>query len=310
MKKYDIKPRYFVFVLAAIGILFAAIGGYLHYSTLRKSAIERLHRDASEHVSVIGNHIDSHLTLSIDMVKALAGRKELKQPLVRREAVSLAEANAILDHFRDTMHVNVCYLIDRSGNTLASSNRDTINSFVGNNFGFLPYFQQAMLGIPAIYMALGGISKKRGIYLSHPVYGNGNEGPFGVAVIKVSFELIKDDFKKPLDGILMITDPHGVVFASSREVWLYHVLWKVSSETLSNIAKTKQFGKGPWNWTGVKLMGKDLAVDKLGNEYHVHWKEIANYPGWQLIYLHDYYKVLQRITAPQLRTFGGLSFFK
>jgi hypothetical protein len=55
------------------------------------------------------------------------------------------------------------------------------------------------------------------------------------------------------------------------------VLWEVSSEKIYEIAKTRQFGNGTWNWIGVKLLELDHAVDKLGNEYHVHRKEITNY---------------------------------
>ena len=161
-----------------------------------------------------------------------------------------------------------------------------------------------MQGKPAVYMALGVTSKKRGVYFSHPVYGKGKDRPLGVAVLKSSVEGIEKDLMKSHDGIVFLTDPHGVVFVSSRADWLYQVLWKASYETISDISGTKQFGKGPWKWTGVELVGEDIAVDSLGNEYHVHQQELTNYTGWHLVYLHNHYEVTEKIIAPLRKSVG------
>ena len=304
MNKADTKLRTLLIVLSMMAVLTSTIGGYLYYSALRESSLASEHKEAAEHLKVLGNDIDSYLTWFLLSVKSLAGLKELKQSVLSGDAVTLAEANAILDHFRDALKVSVCYLMDRSGNTIASSNRDAPDSFVGKNYGFRPYFKQAMQGMPAVYMALGVTSKKRGIYYSHPVYGKGQEGTLGVAVIKASIEQIEKNIIKSLDGIALLTDPHGVVFVSSRADWLYHVLWKASSETISEITKTRQFGTGPWNWTGMKLVGEDNAVDNLGNEYRVHQQELANYPGWHLVYLHSHYEVSEKITTSLWKSVG------
>ena len=304
MKKAEIKLRTLLIVLSMMAVLFPDIGGYFYYSALSESSIELAHKEAAEHLKDLGNHIDSYLTWSLLSVKSLAGLKELIQSLLSGDVVSLAETNAILDHFRDAIKVSVCYLMDRSGNTIASINRDAADSFVGKNYGFRPYYKQAMQGIPAVYMALGVTSKKRGVYFSHPVYGRGKEGPLGVAVIKASVEQIEKKLMESLDGIVLFTDPYGVVFFSSRADWLYQVLWKTSSETISDISRTRQFGTGPWNWTGMKLVGKNNAVDNLGNEYHVHQHETANYPGWHLVYLHDHHAVTERITKPLRKSVG------
>jgi PAS domain S-box-containing protein len=252
----------------------------------------------------VGILIDSYLDWSITTVKSLAGLKELKRSLASKDAIAHAETNEILDRFKDTLKTDVIYLMDRNGNTVASSNRDAVDSFVGNNYGFRPYFQQAMKGIPSVYVAVGVTSKKRGIYFSHPVYGKEKDGPLGVAVVKGSVELIEKALIKTHDGIISLTDPHGVVFVSNRAEWDYHLLWEASSETIADIAGTRQFGKGPWSWTGVKLENKDQAVDNQGNKYRVHRQEIANYPGWHLVYLHDLKAVSRAITAPLLKSAG------
>lgn len=88
---------------------------------------------------------------------AFAGLNELEQALADQEESNISEANRILDHFRQALSVDVCYLMDIQGNTIASSNRNAPDGFV-----FRPYFQEAKQGNPAIYMALGSTSGKRG----------------------------------------------------------------------------------------------------------------------------------------------------
>ena len=84
---------------------------------------------------------------------------------------AMVNANAVLDHFNKTLDTEVCYLMTREGDTIASSNRNAPDSFVGKNFDFRPYFQQAIHGTPATYLALGTASGRRGAYYSHPIPG-------------------------------------------------------------------------------------------------------------------------------------------
>lgn len=304
MKKVDIKLQTVFVILSMMAILSSFGGGYLYYSALNQSSEEVAHNEAVEHVRALGDDIDSFLTWSLLTAKSMAGLKELEQALLTDNAIALAQANVILDYFRGVLKVSVCYLMDRSGITIASSNRDASNSFVGKNYGFRPYFEKAIQGSSAIYMALGVTSKKRGIYYSYPVYDKEKENVLGVLVIKASVEPIEEDLKKIHQGIIVLTDPHGVIFFSSRPDWLYNTLWKASSRTISQITRTRQFGKGPWNWTGTKLLDENEAVDSLGNKYRIHQQKLINYPGWQLVFLHSHYEVMDKITAPLRRSVG------
>jgi C4-dicarboxylate-specific signal transduction histidine kinase len=305
MKPSKITLRILFIALSLMAIVSVIMGGYLYYSALRKSLFESSHKEVEEQVRILKNEIDSNLAWSLLSVKSLAGLKEMQQSLSKGDQAAHTETNAILDHFRDTLKIDVCYLLDRSGNTIASSNRDSLDSFVGKNYGFRPYFKQAMLGDPAVFMALGVTSKTRGVYFSHPVYGNEKDRPSGVVVIKSSIEMIQRDFKKPFNGIIMLTDPHGVVFVSSRTDWLYHLLWEPSLDTISNIARTRQFGPGPWNWTEIKPVGKDKVVDKSGAQYHLHQHGLANYPGWQLVYLDKHDEIMKKITKSLQKSVGA-----
>ncbi len=306
MKNVDLRLRMVFVALSMMAILSSIVGGYFYYSALIDSSEERMHTEAAEYLQGLSNDIDSYLEWSLLSVKSLAGLKELKQSLMSSDADALAETNATLDHFCDALKVRVCYLMDHTGKTIASSNRHGPDAFVGRNYGFRPYFVQSMNGLPAVHMAVGVTSKKRGIYYSHPVYGGGNQRPLGVAVIKAPIEPIQKALIKSENGVMLLTDPHGVVFVSSREDWLYHVLWKTASGNILDITKTRQFGKGPWNWTGMRWMNKDTAVDDQGHKYRVYQRALTHYPGWHLIYLHSHSEMMEKIIIPLQKSVGAI----
>ena len=46
----------------------------------------------------------------------------------------------------------------------------------------------------------------------------------------------------------------------------------------------------------------NLAIDTPGNEYFVYQSGISDYPGWRVIYLHDFESVLNKISSPLFKT--------
>ncbi len=287
-----------------MAILSSGIWGYVYYTALIESSKMKAHGEAVEYVKDLSKDIDSFLKWSLLSVKSLSGLKELKQSLSNGDTNVLFETNKILDRFRSDLNVSVCYLMNQSGNTIASSNYQDSNSFIGKNYSFRPYFKKGMQGIPAVYMALGVTSNKRGIYYSHPVFDDKKEKPLGIAVLKASVEKIENNFRQTHDGIVLLTDPHGMVFLSNRTDWLYKILWKVSSEVFEKITLKKQFGKGPWSWTGMELIDESHASDKLNNKYQVHKQELVNYPGWNLVYLVSENDLFEKIIIPLQKSFG------
>ena len=212
----------------------------------------------------------------------------------------------MLDHFKTTLDVDVCYLMDFFGNTIASSNRNDPDSFVGKNFSFRPYFREAIEGTPSTYLALGTTSAKRGAYYSHPVYEKGRGAPIGIVVIKASIEQIEKELAPASGEIALVTDPKGVVFISNRKDWLYHTLWKLSPEDISQIGKSLQFGKGPWKWIGLEIKGHKSALDSSGNEYLVHQLGLYNYPGWNVIHLYSLNAISKVVSAPLIKVTGPI----
>ncbi len=277
---------------------FASAGSYFYYTSVKEAAYREAESETIIRLERLNKNLGSLLSEYNKPVRILAGMQELKKLLSSPGPQSLAAVNRILDHFRNTLQADVCYLMDNSGNTVASSNRDDSDSFVGQNFSFRPYYQMAIRGQAASYLALGTTSGKRGVYFSYPIYGYGKESPDGIVVIKGSIEMIEREIGFTNDEIVIVTDPNGVIFIANRPDWLYYTAWKISEETAAEIAASRQFGSGPWDWVGLEKTDQEYVVDRSGKKYLHHQIEMDNYPGWQVIHLLDMQKITQKAFKP------------
>ena len=188
--------------------------------------------------------------------------------------------------------------MDGAGKTIASSNRNTKDSFVGHDYAFRPYFIDAIKGRPVVYLAVGVTSGMRGIFFSHPVYLPEGGLPIGVAVIKASTRELDKMLSRKKTGIALLVHSSGIIFASSGDNSTLKLLWKATPEELSNIAETKQFGKGPWNWSGLEEKTANQVVDGTGETYIVEEIGLGNLPGWRIVYLYSLKAISGKIVDP------------
>ncbi|RPJ78109.1 MAG: transcriptional regulator, partial [Deltaproteobacteria bacterium] len=285
------KLRTVLFLLSSLAILSLTTGGWIYYSSLKKSVWREAQTQSEYHSEKIRNFISNYLTNYQKAVKALSGITELQKALSNPdEAKNIIEASIILDHFADSFQVEVSYLMNQKGVTIASSNRNDKFSFVGHNYSFRPYFKEAILGNPSVYMATGVTSQKRGVYYSHPVYAAKGGKPVGVVVVKAGVETIEKEFiniRFSPGMITVLTGPHGVVFLSDHHDFLFHLLWRTTNEKVAEIVKSDQFGKGPWEWAGFEKKNKNQVVDQAGNEYLMFQKSIKSLPGWDIVHLNN-----------------------
>ena len=300
------RLRLILLVLSLLAFFSASTGGYLYYSSLKEAAFKEADRQAAARLGMIKKNLTAYLSENIRPVRALAGMDELLEMLVRPSDEAQNKANAILDFYKEALEVDVCYLMDHEGTTIASSNRDAPDSFLGKNFAFRPYFQQAIHSAPATYLALGTTSKKRGAYYSFPIFEKGEDIPIGLVVIKASIELIEKELVLSSDEIVLVTDPHGVIFISSRKGWLYQTIRKLLPEEKSEIRKSRQFGEGPWAWIGLTIPDNGNASDRSGNEYLMHRATIDHYPGWNVFHLRNLSAISRKISDPLIRITGPI----
>ncbi|MFH1984019.1 MAG: PAS domain-containing protein [Pseudomonadota bacterium] len=297
------RLRHIILILSLLAFGAAATGGYLFHASLKSIAFREAERHALVRLAVINSSLSTLLTQNIRPVRTLADIPEIKTALLKTDPAGLAAANRMLDLFRETLDADVCYLLDPDGTTVASSNRNDPDSFVGQNFRFRPYYQKAIQGLPSTYLALGTTSGKRGAYVSYPVYGPGQDTPAGIAVIKSAIYFIEKELGPSLDEIVMVTDPKGVVFISNKAEWRYKLLRRLSNKDLESLNLSRQFGTGPWQWTGIRMNAGE-AYDQEGTPYIVHQTELTSYPGWQVIHMRSRAAISRTLSAPLIRISG------
>jgi len=189
-------------------------------------------------------HIKATLGDGSKAVSILSGTPHVRSLLISGAPADVATVDHTLDRYKRHLGVSVVYVMDASGEVLASTNRDSPTSFVGKNYGSRPYFKQAITGGYGRYLALGVTSKKIGYYVSAPVRDDKGQVR-GVAVIKVDL----DGLKKGLDkfGTYLLTNGQGIVLMSSLPGVSLNSLWGLEPSERKALVDSRQFGDGPFD---------------------------------------------------------------
>jgi two-component system C4-dicarboxylate transport sensor histidine kinase DctB len=191
---------------------------------------------------------------------------------------SLKDANAYLETVTAHTQAGDLFLINAQGDTIAASNWNRPGSFVGKNYAFRPYFQEAMQSGQGKFYAIGVTTGVPGYFLSTRIDAGGT---LGVLVVKLDL--------RPLEAIwraanaeVALADENGIVFLSARPEWQYRALTQLSPDVLAQLAATRAY-EGVGLASSAPLM--DSATDR-GNASGVGWiARIAPLPStnWQVI---------------------------
>ncbi len=285
----SMKLNTIILLMTVMLLATVSVGGYYFYYIWNNAVDNRIREHSQVAIELLHSEVNTYLGNKRKPVKTLANMPAIKDVLVNNTESNLQQANQVLDIFCTTLESLTCYLMDAKGTTIASSNRDSKYSFVGKNYSFRPYFKNAILGKPSIYLARGVTSKKRGAYFSHPVALNNK--PAGVVVIKVSVSELEKRLVKTRD-IIALTGPGGIVFAASQKDWLFKSMWTLTSEKYEQLAKTRQFGDVLPSSVGLTQHKDGQVTDSNNNHYIMSQKELSDIPGWWISHFHN-----SRLTA-------------
>jgi PAS domain S-box-containing protein len=298
-----------IFILALFAFLSASTGGWVYYFSYREAAFQKTESNAYSRLTLLTKQLFTHLSEHIKPVKALAGIQELRKSLETTNLETIFQANQILDHFTESLGTDVSYLLDKNGITLCSSNRNAHDSFVGKDFSFRPYYKNAIKGNPSTYLALGTTSRKRGVYYSHPVYDRLEKNILGVAVIKSSVEFVETTLFSKSEDNLFLVNPDGLIFISNKPNFRFKLLWDLDEEKQNAITDSRQFGNGPWEWTGYTKQDSGLVRDHEGQEYLFSSLDVSHYPDWKIISLRNHENIKKQVTEPFLQVIGPVVIF-
>ncbi len=152
----------------------------------------------------------------------------------------LSRINTSLELTANTSGASSIFLMRLDGTTVASSNWFSLHSFIGKNFAFRPYFQQAKQNILGRYYGVDAISGERGYFFARAIHNH--EKMVGVVVVKVAMDDIEFTWGVGSMGF-MVTDKQGVIFLSSQDRWNLHSLLPLSDEQKKLILVTHRYGK-------------------------------------------------------------------
>lgn len=207
--------------LATIGLIAAGLIAALALlgldRALRVRAMDETRAAATSQAAILAAGLESELNkftlvpqvLATDpeVAALLAGDPARRDVLNRRLAALARQTNAA-----------AIYLMDARGMTLAASNWDRPDSFIGSNYGFRDYFAGALKDGTRTEFALGTVSRRPGLYLAERV-GPASR-PLGVVAVKVEFDSLEAKWRNAEDGVF-VTDAGGVVLLASNPDWRF-----------------------------------------------------------------------------------------
>jgi len=191
---------------------------------------------------------------------------------------SLQDANIYLETVADYAGADVLFLIDASGETIAASNWDTAGSFVGSNYAFRPYFQEAIATGHGDFYAIGVTTGVPGYFIAARVVVN---GVTGVLVVKLDLRPLQDTWRV-VDADVALADENGIVFLSARADWQYRPLMQLNDAVLADLAATRAYEAVGLAQSPALLSAAPDGPDAKGQGWIAR---VASMPftGWQVI---------------------------
>ena len=146
--------------------------------------------------------------------------------------------NRYLKTVSDKADSAALYILDDEATTVAASNFDTPESFVGNNYRFRRYFLDAVDHGQATFFAIGVTTGRPGYFLSEAIVEN--DKVLGVAVVKVEFKELLEAWRGAGEHVL-ITDEDDVTVLASDSRYLYKPLKTLPAERLKQMRESRKF---------------------------------------------------------------------
>lgn len=167
-----------------------------------------------------------------DLADALTGDDSAPRALLDRKLEELVAGTSAA----------VIYVIDAKGLTISASNWREPTSFVGNDYSFRPYFSRALKQGTAEHFALGSVSKRPGLYISHRI--GPAAAPLGVVVVKMEFDQLERDWHETQRPSYVV-DANHVVLITSIPSWRFMTTEPLPADSLAAIRESLQFGEAP-----------------------------------------------------------------
>ena len=164
---------------------------------------------------------DNQLALYLrSLNEALKQHQHLPYILAENEALVRAveggnpEAlNPMLADFAQAAGLEAIYVMDPGGTVTAASNAGTPQSFLGQNYRFRPYFQEALAGQQSDYFAIGATTGRPGYFVAVPL-SNASGARLGAVVIKLDVSELQAAWEERGEPVLAV-NAQGITVLSA-----------------------------------------------------------------------------------------------
>ncbi|MDT8879418.1 ATP-binding protein [Halomonas saccharevitans] len=245
--------RRLLWVLAPLGL---ALAMWQASQLARDQALEQLRQDAENELRLSAEGLVGHLSRHDYLPELLASREMVKRFLAAPDAQDAMPLNRLLDRFRATAGVSDIYLLDREGDTLAASNWHRPRTFIGQNYAFRRYYQEAISGRPGRFYGLGVQSRERGYYFSAPVWLEDTDPDAtadGVMVVKVLLDTVEAGWAEQ-DAELLVIDGDDIIFMASRPELRMKALRPLSDASREALLATRRYADEPLAASGITFL--------------------------------------------------------
>jgi len=271
------KPTYWI--LFAVIFLAYAIFTFLTLQITRKTAIENLHNEGISIANTQASELRSELQKFLLVPLILSENPDVTQALNTPTSSSTLRLNKKLKSLSEQTGATYIFAVDNSGTTIASSNYQETDSFVGRDYKFRPYFKQAISEGQAEYYAKGETTGRPGLFLAGRV-SNKSE-PMGAIVLKVEFDGISESLRHH-SATSFVVDKNGIILFSSDKSLNFKTITPLSHEQRREILEAKQFGLSPLENSKIDLNNKPFAQDASGQNVLTDFIGISEL-DWRLV---------------------------
>lgn len=231
--------KYRLFLGCLLLPLLAAVFVWQGHAVTTDSYLREAAAQASTALRLAVTALDGHLNRYQALPALIADHQDVQELATRPRDRRLREAvNTYLKDINALLHSSDIYVITPDGETIAASNYDGPTSFVGQNFSYRPYFQEALRGQQSRFYALGTTSLKRGYYFGSPI--RVGDEIRGVIVFKVDIENIEASWQGG-EYKIFVSDPEGIIFMSGDPDWLYTSILPLTADRLARTAASRRY---------------------------------------------------------------------
>lgn len=235
-----IVRRWAVFAVVSAILLAGAVGfaGALAQRRATADLERQAQASAALHAAVLRSELAKHRSLPF----VLAQDPDLAQVLRSANPRGVEALNHKLETLSQGTRAAVIYVLDAKGMTIAASNWREPTSFVGSDYSFRPYFQDARANGVAELFALGTVSRRPGLFMARRV--DGREGVLGVVVVKAEFEALEAEWSAAEPAF--VADPKGVILVTSIPAWRFSTLAPLPPPEQARLRAEHRFGDAPF----------------------------------------------------------------